>query len=544
MTKPYLYILSGGVDPESNHYSQYLQALYLNEYRMHEKLPGLVQFGAGYTLNTPDTLLHDVSQVVVDGDQRLTHYIQGEIPNNRPATYEEVKTVFNELQSHKWKSGDSFILFVGDHGAPNSYNLECYDFNSDKDGRVNRIQNYQDSLINLWSPGLDLFPENNSLNVSQLDQFLSSSIPQNLPTVAIMTQCYSGGFHRMAYHFDAEGFPVRDDKQNIVAFTAIHDKTTAAGCTSFVDNDRYDGYERRIVEVLTGTNIVTGEKTNSGEPAILAAHLSASLLDRTKDTPLRTSEAFALDYYEALVESDENLQTTLNQKWTEKPNSTVDLPFKNETLIRDDTRRLEYIRNLEAKIKTWFPNLKNQNLSQDLSSIENSMTVIENLETSTEDLIYENEKKFKTMAGPIVASYLEAVKSGKLGDNIKMYETLYLLLPNESERLMASDPTLTSLSEYNNYISYRYDHIFQWAKSNPEYEETIQELSNLKKENELLDDQSSEFEIQYACLQRIHQQMRILTLHRWLSEQNDERSQKALTDISLFIENEENARFK
>ena len=543
MGETYIYMLSGGVNPTSNHYSQYLQAQAVNQYRVSHGLPGMVQFGAGYQPGASAEMLHDVQQVVVVDGVRQTQYIQGEIPNNRPATATEVQAVFGEITALPVGSIDHFVLFVGDHGSPNSTDLSCFDFSADDDFDLIKRQNYSDSLINLWNPTYSFFPERDSLGVQELDADLQAALPKNVPVAVVMTQCYSGGFHRMAYTFDSNGLPVKDDTQNVVVFTSIHRKTTAAGCTPYVENDRYDGYERRIVEALTGINVITGEKLTDGEPAILAAHMSASLMDRTKDTPLRTSEAFSLDYYEALQSGEKIKDADLEELWKNFKSQDFGKLAHNDVLLREANRRLTHMRDLEKQIKKWFPELKNEDLLASLSHVRNAMKIAQTLESANDKEAESVNKEIKKDFVPMKVAYVEAVKNGELGPEVYEFERLNLLANGEDYRFFAEDPTLIDLAKYKNYLAHRDETILLWASKQEKFSGQVQGVREKLDHKAMLENRSGEFEIQYACLQRLEQQMIVATLDMWWITQDDKLSKQAIQDREEFIVAEEAAMF-
>lgn len=274
-------VLSGGGSPPGNHYSQYLQTKTLADH-LRLALPGTeVFFAAG---NRPDAAvaLADVHRVVIEGNTSRHVMLPGAIVGNRPATKREFLAAMTSDLPRTTRSDQPFVLLVSDHGMPNLTANGQFD------------PTFVNNCIDMWSVaqnGMSLQPlpwAERCLSRIELQQILlrSSRAPSN---VFVMSQCYSGGFHRMSVEIGAN--EVRANPR-ICGFTAITEDTTASGCTPNVDGPGYKGYERYMTQQLTGRDVVTGAVLRPARSSVRDAHEAASLEDITVDIPLSTSEYF------------------------------------------------------------------------------------------------------------------------------------------------------------------------------------------------------------------------------------------------------------
>jgi hypothetical protein len=279
-------VLSGGAAPMANHYSQYLQTKTLTE-NLKTQFPRTeitTMFGAG-NIEGQKPVLADVHRAT-KGSNGLSveTQIPGFIAKNRPATHAEVAKYFSEPSRAQMSKSETLFMFIGDHGMPNVLS----DGSSDS--------SFNDNCINLWGFTADLASERyqigdmreQCLSKTQLKSYLDKKVPAGRVVYA-MSQCYSGGFHKMSVTTPG-GYPSAENR--VCGFTAITEDTTASGCTADVDGPGYQGYERSFTEQLTGIDVVSGRKLRAPKPAVLDAHRAAALEDKAKDIPLSTSDFF------------------------------------------------------------------------------------------------------------------------------------------------------------------------------------------------------------------------------------------------------------
>ncbi len=303
-------VLSGGVSSFQNHYSQYLQTKLLAEHMRSRLTPEQVDlfFAAGNNETTKE-LFPDVHRYIQSsGLSRVDQLLPGIISGNRPATPTVVKEYFDtELPAKIDPSGTLFLL-VTDHGAPNPRLIDATD-------------PYADNCIDLWS-GKATTRDNslyedlrNCFSVKKLEQGLKKSSPGR--TVFAMTQCHSGGFHRLSVKKDGSSRWTANPA--ICGFTASDENTVASGCTSDVNDENYRGYERFFAEALSGTDVITRKPKGTPAKSLQEAHYSAAEIDTTLDIPLSTSEYFLRNWAEDIASSGFEPRTrVLNRRQAKK----------------------------------------------------------------------------------------------------------------------------------------------------------------------------------------------------------------------------------
>jgi thiol-disulfide isomerase/thioredoxin len=175
-----------------------------------------------------------------------------------PATKATLERWFRE-EGKRLGRGDTLLLYVTDHGTRG------------KDGpRSNRIS--------LWGT-------NESLSVDELGGMLGLLDP-DVRVVALMSQCYSGGFGMLAARVD--------DTPGLAGYCGYFSSTAdrpAYGC--YAENRGADdvGHSIRFIEALA-----------AGE-AFPASHRHALASDHTPDVPLRTTDVFLRDRLERAAEA-------------------------------------------------------------------------------------------------------------------------------------------------------------------------------------------------------------------------------------------------
>lgn len=325
-------VLSGGGSPESNHYSQYLQArAYVTYLQAHYPENSIwVFFGAGNVSGQP-AVLSDVEQSGKDekGHDTIT-WLPGALPNNHPARHDVLARAFREEILPAVKDGGTLYLFVGDHGGPSG-------------------GNDPESIISLWSwdrdPTLKFgwrsYPGSETLGVAELRRWLAAGLGRGR-VVFVMSQCYSGGFHYLGLPRQIALNPswftrvpgwvsAIDETKNLplaAGFTATDDHSYASGCTSDVSADHWAGYERYLPENLLGLDLFTLQAgALPARHSFYEAHIQAVSMDQTIDKPRSTSEHYLQLWAQAIAHLDkepdlkdsvksalENFHQTLNGK--------------------------------------------------------------------------------------------------------------------------------------------------------------------------------------------------------------------------------------
>lgn len=93
--------------------------------------------------------------------------------------------------------------------------------------------------LNLW--------DNTTLTANELHSIVK---PRNAPFRYVFTQCYSGGFHRLAYENPTQGLEV--SKTPRCGFTAESAYRLAEGCSASIETDDYRDYTTYFFAALSG----------------------------------------------------------------------------------------------------------------------------------------------------------------------------------------------------------------------------------------------------------------------------------------------------
>jgi hypothetical protein len=132
------------------------------------------------------------------------------------------------------------------------------------------------------------------LSVSEFVGLLDS-LPEGVSVVAVMVQCYTGGFARMI--FDKADPENGLAKQSRCGFYAtVHDRV-AAGCTPDVDETTYVEYSTYFWEAVAGHSragkqIAAPDYDGDGKVSFAEAHAYTVLNADTIDLPLTSSSEF------------------------------------------------------------------------------------------------------------------------------------------------------------------------------------------------------------------------------------------------------------
>ena len=297
-------ILSGGVSPESDNYSQFVQARSMARYFLahYPRRDVFLFFAAGNVEGEPAKILDVRLEKLMPDGIRSSTWFAGFLPGNQPAVRE---TIFREFREHILPAvhdGGTLFLFVGDHG-----DLES-------------IGSQRQSVINLWGWKRDPLAvhgwrsdRTEKLGVAELRELIEQGLGKG-KVVFCMTQCHSGGFQFLGIPHELT--PERDWYQTakprgtapeprilpIAGFTATNEATVAAGCTPDPDPGRWEGYERYLPEFLLGTDLLTANEIGRPLNSFFAAHVAATLADRTTDKPYSTSEQY-LERWAVLIEN-------------------------------------------------------------------------------------------------------------------------------------------------------------------------------------------------------------------------------------------------
>ncbi len=196
-------------------------------------------------------------------------YRTSEIAGVRGAsTVDNIESWFRGVGS-TLKAGDRLILYVTAHGEKSE----------------DRRNPFETSIM-LWN--------GEKLVVSELVRLLDT-LPEGVRVVAVMVQCYTGGFARMIYdEADPENGLAKQNRSGF--FATVHDRE-AAGCTPDVEEANYVEYSTYFWEALggrsrTGKPVTPPDYDGDGKVSFAEAHAYTVIHADTIDLPLTTSNEF------------------------------------------------------------------------------------------------------------------------------------------------------------------------------------------------------------------------------------------------------------
>jgi hypothetical protein len=172
------------------------------------------------------------------------------------------------------REGDRLILYVTGHGS--------------RDEDAPNKADFTGNTIDLWDGG--------AIDVAELSALLDR-LPAGVTVVAVMVQCYSGGFAELMFAGgqSAEG-PAKAVRCGF--FAAMPDRV-AAGCTPDVDEAGYEDYSSSFWAALRGRTR-TGAAVEraacdfdrDGTVTFAEAHAHVLLTDDSIDVPTTTSDRY------------------------------------------------------------------------------------------------------------------------------------------------------------------------------------------------------------------------------------------------------------
>ncbi|MGE0535347.1 MAG: C13 family peptidase [Pirellulales bacterium] len=181
-----------------------------------------------------------------------------------PATRASIERWFDEIGTQLEADDRLFIYFTG-HG-----------------GKGNEVHH---NIIHLWNKEKMTVEE----LVAQLDK-----LPQSLPVVMVMVQCYSGGFANAIFQQgnNKRGVTLAD---RCGFFATVPDRV-AAGCTPDIDEEQYQEYSSFFWAALAGQNRVGNpvprpDYDGDGHTSLAEAHAYSLLESDTIDISIKTSDA-------------------------------------------------------------------------------------------------------------------------------------------------------------------------------------------------------------------------------------------------------------
>src|SRR3954471_20758098 len=281
IARDFFLTIGGGHSRDSNQASLERNVLFYEQVLKEQKIPPAQQsvyFAAG-PAGGKDVQAIDADSVPkanrlmaeffgTDRDLGL-HYRASEVPGVLGATARENIQNWFAGTGQTLKQGDRLIIYVTAHGEKSE----------------DRKNPYETSIM-LWN--------DEKLSVSEFVTLLDG-MPEGVSVVAVMVQCYTGGFSRFIY--DKADPKNGLAKQNRCGFFAtVHDRV-AAGCTPDVEETSYVEYSTYFWEAIaghtrTGKPITPPDYDGDGKVSFAEAHAYTVLNADTIDLPLTSSSEF------------------------------------------------------------------------------------------------------------------------------------------------------------------------------------------------------------------------------------------------------------
>lgn len=180
----------------------------------------------------------------------------------------------------------------------------------------NRKPAFANNIMHLW--------KSTDMSVTEWTEKLDELSP-DVPVVAVMVQCYSGGFGNFIFK---KGNPANGlaEHPRCGFFSTVPDRV-AAGCTPNINEADYREYSSYFFEALcgesrTGQSVTSPDYDQDGRTSFLEAHAYTVLTARTIDIPVRTTDIFL-----------RHASKTKGQDGLLTPNSPVDELLKHATVV-------------------------------------------------------------------------------------------------------------------------------------------------------------------------------------------------------------------
>ncbi len=225
-----------------------------------------------------------------------------EIPDIAGAIDPELVRKAIERISQKAKDGDRLIVYVTAHG----------DEAEEDDDPFN-------TSISCWNE--------KEIRMSELTEWLDK-LPEQMPVVMVMAQCYCGGFSQTLF----EGADPENGvaKRTRVGFFAQQYDLPAAGCRPDIENDEeYSSYfwGALIGQSRTGKPMPGCDADGNGRVSFDEAHAQALIAARTVDISLKTSDVLVrtvsrIPNYTLAAETARWLNSDRSEDEPEAPDAT------------------------------------------------------------------------------------------------------------------------------------------------------------------------------------------------------------------------------
>lgn len=137
------------------------------------------------------------------------------------------------------------------------------------------------------------------------------NVPNEVPVVMVMVQCYAGGFSHSIFN-DGKADEGLSDANRCGFFATVEDRG-AAGCTPDINEENYREYSTYFFEALRGKTrydelLEKPDYDGDGQISFAEAHAYTVLTSTTIDIPVRTSDALLRQYSRTEPDDDDSAE--------------------------------------------------------------------------------------------------------------------------------------------------------------------------------------------------------------------------------------------
>lgn len=241
--------------------------------------------------------------------------------------------------------------------------------------------------------------DNTQLSATQLHSILGES---NAPSRFVFTQCFSGGFHRLAYDNPEQGLKLSSNMR--CGFTAESAYRLAEGCSASIDTSDYRDYSTYFFAALEGYDRegeilpVDTDTDGNGEISMREAHFYTLEHAHSTDLSRSTSEDYLSGWQPWYLKWNVGKSGLPNNEYAKLFRALAD-----KHSIPLDGKPAKSIR---AKMKT-YEETKANLVSR---RIENQATQNE----LQSQLIYDAQSRWPALTGPYTAMFQVMAASGEM----------------------------------------------------------------------------------------------------------------------------------
>ncbi len=241
--------------------------------------------------------------------------------------------------------------------------------------------------------------DDTSMTAEELHGILENS---NAPTRFVFTQCYSGGFHRIAYKNPSKGLELSDNLR--CGFTAVSAYSVAEGCSASINTDDYRDYTSFFFAALSGyerdSDIISydPDTNRDGVTSLREAHMYTLIEAQSTDISRSTSEDY-LSRWEPW-----------HLKWLAKTKTMPSNEYAK--LFRDLAKKHDL--PLEMDIANTIREMQSDIEQEKILLDERRKSRLDQQRTIQSRLISRSSNRWPALLGPYTAGYEQMAASGEL----------------------------------------------------------------------------------------------------------------------------------